>query len=74
VINSKGTFILKDGNELKYTDQTIINYENAALKVVMMVDRKGERFEKGAYGVHVYVDGKLAGSTKIQLSDSFLGL
>lgn len=74
VINSKGTFILKDGNELKYTDQTVVNYENAALEVVMMVDRKGDKFIKGTYNVDVYVDGKLAGRTKIQLSDSFLGL
>ena len=74
VINAKGTFILDDGNELKYTDQTVVNYENADLKVLMMVDRKGEKFEKGAYNVLVYVDGKLAGRTKIELSDSFLGL
>ncbi len=74
VINAKGTFVLKDGNELKYTDQTIINYENADLKVVMIVDRKGEQFEKGIYNIQVYVDGVLAGRTKMELSDSFLGL
>jgi len=74
VINAKGTFMLKDGNELKYTDQTIVNYENADLKVVMMVDRKGEKFEKGIYNIQVYVDGVLAGRTKAELSDSFLGL
>ena len=74
VINAKGTFVLKDSNELKYTDQTIVNYENADLKVVMMVDRKGERFEKGIYNIQVYVDGVLAGRTKVELSDSFLGL
>ena len=74
VINARGTFILKDDNEIKYTDQTIVNYENAALKVVMVVDRKGVKFEKGVYNVQVYVEGKLAGRTKIELSDSFLGL
>ncbi len=74
VISAKGTFMLKDGNELKYTDQTTINYENADLKVVMMVDRKGEQFEKGIYNIQVYVDGVLAGRTKVELSDSFLGL
>jgi hypothetical protein len=74
VINAKGTFILDDGNELKYTDQTIVNYENADLKVLMMIDRKGEKFEKGIYNIQVFVDGKLAGKTKIELSDSFLGL
>lgn len=74
VINAKGTYVLKDGNELKYTDQTIVNYEKLALKVVIMVDRKGEKYEKGIYNVQVYVEGKLAGKTKIELSDSFLGL
>ncbi len=74
VINAKGTFMLKDRNELKYTDQTIVNYENADLKVVMMVDRKGEQFEKGIYNIQVYVDGVLVGRTKVELTDSFLGL
>ncbi len=74
VVNAKGTFIIKDGNELKYTDQTVVNYENADLKVLMMIDRKGEKFEKGVYNIDVFVDGKLAGRTKVELSDSFLGL
>lgn len=74
VINSKGTFILKDSTELVYTDQTIVNYENADLDVVMLVERKGNRYEKGNYPIEVYIDGKLAGKAKLELSDSFLGL
>lgn len=74
VINAKGTFILEDGTEAKYTDQTIVNYENANLDVVMLVERKGEKYEKGSYPIEVYVDGKLVGGAKLELSDSFLGL
>jgi cell division protein FtsB len=74
VINAKGTFLAKDGTELKYTDQTLVNYENADLDVVMLVERKGEKYEKGTYPIEVFVEGKLVGSANLELSDSFLGL
>lgn len=74
VINAKGTFTAAEGNEKKYTDQTIVNYSNADLDVVMLVERKGEKYEKGTYPIEVYVEGKLVGSANLELSDSFLGL
>lgn len=74
VINAKGTFNLADGAEAKYTDQTIINYENADLDVVMLVERKGDKYEKGSYPIEVFVEGKLVGSASLELNDSFLGL
>jgi hypothetical protein len=74
VINAKGTFNIADGTEAKYTDQTVINYENADLDVVMLVERKGDKYEKGAYPIEVYVEGKLVGSASLELNDSFLGL
>lgn len=74
VINAKGTFMMKDGTESKYTIQDIVNYENADLDVIMLVERKGEKYEKGTYPIEVYVEGKLVGSAKLELSDSFLGL
>jgi len=74
VINAKGTFMLKDGTEAKYTDQTIVNYENSNLDVVMLVERKGEKYEKGTYPISVFIEGKLVGGAKLELSDSFLGL
>jgi chromosome segregation ATPase len=74
VINAKGTFLAAEGAELKYTDQTIVNYSNANLDVVMLVERKGEKYEKGTYPIAVYVEGKLVGSANLELSDSFLGL
>ena len=74
VINAKGTFNLADGTEAKYTDQTVINYENADLDVVMLVERKGDKYEAGSYPIEVYVEGKLVGSAALELNDSFLGL
>ncbi len=74
VINAKGTFTLEDETEIKYTDQTMINYENAELDVVLFVERKGDKYEKGTYQVKVYVEGRLVGVTKLELGDSFLGL
>jgi len=74
VINAKGTFNTADGAEAKYTDQTVINYENADLDVVMLVERKGDKYEAGSYPIEVFVDGKLVGSAALELNDSFLGL
>ncbi len=74
VINAKGTFTLKDGTEAKYTDHTIVNYENSDLDVVMLVERKGDKYEKGSYPIEVYIDGKLVGEAYLILNDSFLGL
>jgi len=74
VINAKGTFILEEGTEAKYTDQTMVNYENADLDVVMLVERKGDKYVAGSYPIEVYVEGKLVGSASLELNDSFLGL
>jgi len=56
VINAKGTFFLNDGSESKYTDHTVVNYENKNLDVVMLVERSGEKYGKGSYPVQVFVD------------------
>ena len=74
VINAKGTFMMSEGSEAKYTDQTIVNYENADLDVVMLVERKGDKYESGVYPIEVFVEGKLVGSANLELNDSFLGL
>jgi hypothetical protein len=74
VINAKGTFMMSEGMEAKYTDQTIVNYENADLDVVMLVERKGDKYESGVYPIEVFVEGKLVGSANLELNDSFLGL
>ena len=74
VINAKGTFMLIEGTEAKYTDQTMVNYENADLDVVMFVERKGDKYVAGVYPIEVFVEGKLVGAANLELNDSFLGL
>ena len=74
VINAKGTFMMEEDTEAKYTDQTMVNYENADLDVVMLVERKGDKYEAGSYPIEVYVEGQLVGSASLELNDSFLGL
>ena len=74
VINAKGTFLLLDETEVKYTDHTIINYENADLDVVMLIERKGDKYEKGEYGIKVFIEGVSAAEYKFDLGESFLGL
>ena len=74
VINAKGTFMTAEGAEVKYTDQILVNYENADLDVVMLVERKGDKYESGLYPIEVFVEGKLVGSANLELNDSFLGL
>ncbi len=74
VINAKGTFLLEDETEAKYTDHTIINYENADLDVVMLIERKGDKYEKGEYGIQVFIEGISAAQYKFTLGESFLGL
>ncbi|MDX5583992.1 MAG: hypothetical protein QNK20_03540 [Aureibaculum sp.] len=74
VISEKGTFMLKNGDEVPYTDQTVATYNNADLDVVMFVENITQKFVKGNYSVKVYVEGKLVGVSKLELKDSFLGL
>jgi len=74
VISEKGTFPLKSGEEVPYTDQTTVDYKNADQDVVMFVDKVTQKFVKGFYTVKVYVEGSLVGTSKFELKDAFLGL
>ncbi len=74
IISQKGTFALSTGEEVGYTDQTAVEYENAAKDVVLFVENISQKFSKGLYPIKVYVDGVLVGATTLELKDAFLGL
>jgi len=74
ILNQKGVFALKSGQEVGYTDVSTVNYENADLDVVMFVDNITQKLDKGIYTVKVYVDGLLVGASNLELKDAFLGL
>ncbi len=74
ILSQKGSFNLKSGQEVGYTDLSTVNYENADLNVVMFVDNLTPKLDKGIYTIKVYVDGLLVGASNLELKDAFLGL
>ena len=74
VIGEKGTFTMKSGQEIPYTEQDVVDYQNADIDEVIFVDKVTQKFVKGIYTVKVYIDGNLVGATKLELKDAFLGL
>ena len=74
VINEKGKFTMKNGEEVSYTEQDTFEYKNANIDEVLFVENISQKFVKGFYTVKVYVEGKLVGTTKLELKDAFLGL
>ncbi len=74
VIGEKGTFTMKSGQEISYTEQDVVDYQNADIDEVIFVDKVTQKFVKGIYTVKVYIDGNLVGATKLELKDAFLGL
>lgn len=59
VIRNVGATTLENGEEISFSDQTSIEYNNEDLDVISLieVDRKG--MTKGTYKVSIYVDNKL---------------
>jgi len=74
ILSQKGTFALKSGTEIGYTDLSVVKYENADLNVVLFVDNINTKLDKGIYTAKVYVDGLLVGASNLELKDAFLGL
>ncbi len=74
VIGEKGTFTMKSGQEISYTEQDVVDYQNADIDEVIFVDKVTQKFVKGIYTVKVYIDGNLVGAAKLELKDAFLGL
>jgi len=74
VVSENGKITLRDGTEVPYTEETVADYKNADLNIVLFVNKIQQKFVKGNYIVKVYTDGKLVGASKLQLKDAFLGL
>ncbi|MEN8188104.1 MAG: OmpA family protein [Bacteroidota bacterium] len=68
VSNAKGVFTMKNSREMKkFTDHTVINYDNHDVNVVMFVKNKSKKMEKGVYPVELFVDGQLAGNSLLSV-------
>ena len=72
VTDAKGVFKIKDSEELlKYTDHTVIDYNNNDIVVEMFIERKGHEYPKGVYPLKLFLDGKEVAKTNLNLASSF---
>lgn len=74
IVNQKGTFNTKDGKEVGYTVESVIDYQGTAKDGTLFIENISPKLTKGLYPVKIYVDGVLVGATTIELKDAFLGL
>jgi hypothetical protein len=74
IVNQKGTFNTKSGQEVGFTIEDTVSYENAAKDVTLFIDKLTVKLDKGIYTTKVYVDGLLVGASNVELKDAFLGL
>ncbi len=68
VADARGAFTEKGTRKLnKYTDHTIINYNNNDVNIEMFIMKKGN-FKKGVYPVKLFLEGQQVGSVNLDLA------
>lgn len=66
VSNAKGVFTMKNTREMKkFTDHTVISYNNNDTNVVMFVKNRNKKMEKGIYPIELFVEGELAANSSL---------
>ena len=68
ILNRKGTFEMKNGQELTYTEKTNAYYNNHHLNISMVTDRFIQRIIKGVYTITIYIEGYPVGLEMLELS------
>jgi hypothetical protein len=68
ILNRKGTFEMKNGKELTYTEKTNAYYNNNHLNISMVTDRFIQRIVKGVYTITIYIEGYPVGLEMLELS------
>jgi hypothetical protein len=68
VLGDAGKLILLDGNEITYSDRTIVNYLNNEVDVISLVEVNRDTIEKGVYTVNVYINELLSGVGSVTLN------
>jgi len=67
VLAEKGTVTFDDGNEVGYSDRTIIDYDNTNIDVISLVELDRKTMAKEGYTVNVYLDNRFVGASNITL-------
>lgn len=68
VLAEKGTVTFDDGNEVGYSDRTIVNYNNTNIDVISLIELDRKSIAKGSYTVNVYLDNRFVGASNITLN------
>jgi len=73
IVDAKGLTIASKGEmafnetQIKYSDQTIVNYLNEAVDIISLVEVNRDYINKGLYTVNIYIENKFVGATNITL-------
>jgi len=67
VLAKKGTVTFDDGNEVGYSDRTIVDYDNTNMDVISLIELDRKAIAKGSYTVNVYLDNRFVGASNIVL-------
>lgn len=73
IVDAKGLTIASIGEmafnetQIKYSDQTIVNYLNEAVDIISLVEVNRDYINKGLYTVNIYIENKFVGATNITL-------
>jgi len=68
VINEKGTFELRTGVEIPFSDETVAYYDGNNISISILSDRFVQKFVKGTYVVKIFIERYLTGQTLLILS------
>lgn len=72
---TEGTFKLRDGSDVSYTNKVEINYEQGKTLPVSFTWKPGDKFQTGDYKIEIYNNGFKIGEGRKSLKKStFLGL
>lgn len=68
VINERGKFTLRTGEEVAYSDETVAYYDANNINISILSDRFIQKITKGTYVIQVYIERYLTGQTLLILS------
>ena len=70
VANAKGVFTEKSSNkEKKFTDYTLIEYNNKEVNVVFYLDKKTRAYLEGIYPIELFLEGELVAASSLTLEN-----
>ena len=66
-VGQKGTTILKNGGEVGYSDEAIVEYSNQDIDVISLIEVERNEILNGDHYISVFLDGEFVGSTKVSV-------